>query len=430
MRRILGFAAGLCTAAAMTVVADSSVARLADLTHLTARTGPGSPGPPAGRAPDASPPPATDRVADEIGTVERVGTVLDDAAARRSLTLRYPGASYVKVHFDRVTLPPGDVLVVADPTGRERYEYPDATGRWAMSVSGDTAVVRVRRRGGYDRAPTAARRHAQPAASVGIDRVARGFTPTERAARRRPAAIRPGPGTGGTESICGSDESADAVCYRSSHPVAYTRSKAVARLLIDGIELCTAWRVGPRNGMFTNQHCLADNDTARQTEVWFNYECVQCGGWDVLTPTKVWGDQVLATDRTLDYTLFTVRDFGAVRRFGFLELDTREPSRGDELYVLQHPGGEPTRIAMAGGPERGGTCAVADPRYPGYADDTDVSYYCDTRGGSSGSPVLSRRSDKVVALHHFGGCPNSGVRIELVRAAVADLLERPDPPAR
>jgi hypothetical protein len=45
---------------------------------------------------------------------------------------------------------------------------------------------------------------------------------------------------------------------------------------------------------------------------------------------------------------------------------------------------------------------------------TDVSYYCDTAGGSSGSPVLSRKTGKVVALHHFGGCPNSGVRADLL----------------
>ena len=43
---------------------------------------------------------------------------------------------------------------------------------------------------------------------------------------------------------------------------------------------------------------------------------------------------------------------------------------------------------------------------------TDIGYYCDTEGGNSGSPVLSRETHKVVALHHCANCPNRGVRIQ------------------
>jgi hypothetical protein len=133
----------------------------------------------------------------------------------------------------------------------------------------------------------------------------------------------------------------------------------------------------------------------------------------VLRPTKVWGDRVVVTNRPYDFTLFTVEHFAAIEKFGNLVLDTRRPNRKQELYIPQHPAGEPMRISGARG-ERAGTCAVVDNAYDGYARDSDVSYYCDTEGGSSGSPVLSRYTDKVVALHHFGGCPNSGVRADVL----------------
>jgi hypothetical protein len=36
--------------------------------------------------------------------------------------------------------------------------------------------------------------------------------------------------------------------------------------------------------------------------------------------------------------------------------------------------------------------------------------------------VLSAASQKVVALHHFGGCPNSGVRMDLIHRQIGTLL--------
>jgi hypothetical protein len=204
--------------------------------------------------------------------------------------------------------------------------------------------------------------------------------------------------------------------------VAYRNSKAVARLLINGDELCSAWRVGPQNRMFTNHHCFTSTLDARNTEVWFDYECAVCGGFPTLRPVKVRGDTVLATDATLDFTLFTLQDFASVRSFGFLSLDPRDPAAGEKLYIAEHPGGDPTVLAIDSDQDRGGNCRVGDPAADGYGPGTDVSYRCDTAGGSSGSPVLSRVSHKVVALHHFGGCPNAGVRIDLIYRRVASLL--------
>ncbi|MDR6324871.1 trypsin-like serine peptidase [Actinoplanes couchii] len=348
---------------------------------------------------------ATPSKRQRVGTLHRVDELLGYQAGPKRQKFAYPGASYVKVHFERLDMLPGDYVTVSNPSGTESYRYQnDADGRWAMSVTGDTAIVEV---------------HWQDSGSgdtltslgVDIDRVARGESRQE-SARARP---------GREESVCGTDTSTDAVCYVSKDPVAYTKSKAIARLLINGTELCTGWRVGPKNRMITNNHCLTSSAEAYDTEVWFNYQCAKCGGSDVFKPTKVWGDKVLATDKTYDYTLFSVSGFAQVQKFGYLTLDTTRPKRGQELYVPQHPSGEPAKIAGGKG-EAAGNCAVDNPDYTGYAAHSDVSYYCDTTGGSSGSPVISRATHRVVALHHFGGCPNSGVRGDLLATRLRAYL--------
>jgi hypothetical protein len=361
---------------------------------------------------------------------QRVGSLLHVdkllgylTAGPRTETFSYPGASYVKLHFDKLAMLPGDYLTVANPSGTESYRYdaPKLVGsgpadKWAMSVTGDTAVLEMHRAAG----DTLGLDNLLGTLGVNVDRVAKGFSRQQ--LQDQPDDQLQAPGrTGKEESVCGSDTSKDAVCYKSADPVAYTKSKAIARLLINGTELCTGWRVGPNNRMLTNNHCFTTSSEANDTEVWFNYQCAQCGGYDVFQPTKVWGGTVLSTDHTYDYTLFSVGDFAAVQKFGYLTLDTARPAKGQELYVPQHPAGEPTRIAGSLG-EKAGNCSVIEPNYTGYAAGSDVSYLCDTEGGSSGSPVISRRTNKVVALHHFGGCPNSGVRADLLAAKLARYL--------
>jgi lysyl endopeptidase len=335
-----------------------------------------------------------------IGELLSVNRLLGALSGPQKEKFHYPGASYVKLHFDRIAMLPGDYLTVSNPEGTESYRYDagDAESRWAMSITGDTAVLEVHR--AVDPLGLGS---VLGSLGVHVDRVARGFPRGESA----PAS------PGREESVCGADTSTDAVCYQTKDRVAYTKSKAIARLLINGTELCTGWRAGPKNRMITNNHCLTTSGEAYETEVWFNYQCARCGGYDVFKPTKVWGDKVLATDRVLDYTLFTVDRFASIEKFGYLTLDTVRPARGQALYVPQHPAGEPTRIAGGRG-DKADNCAVDNPDYTGYAAHSDISYYCDTAGGSSGSPVLSRATNKVVALHHFGGCPNSGVRGDLL----------------
>src|ERR1700754_1714790 len=271
--------------------------RIASAPHTAATPRPGVTKPP-GDAPEPKPESSTEELRpgrplesapaggdagrQKVGELLNVRRLLDYlGGGPKYETFRYPGASYVNLHFGRMAMLPGDYLTVSNPSGTESYRY-DAPGvlntgnvdKWAMSITGDTAVLEMHRG-----APS-------PLSSllgtlgVGVDQVARGFGHTEQ--ERQPEGQLTAPGrTGREESVCGSDTSTDAVCYRSADPVAYTKSKAIARLLINGTELCTGWRVGKQNRMLTNNHCFTTTGEAYDTEVWFNYQCAQCGGDDV-----------------------------------------------------------------------------------------------------------------------------------------------------
>ena len=347
----------------------------------------------------------------EIGEVVETAESLTyaDAAETAVLELSDPGAAYVKPHFDRLLLTDGDYVTVSSPDGAESYRYDDsAVGQWATSITGDTAIVEL-----HKADPQA----DSSALGLVVDKVAYGFSEDvvadlvdEKTDQARPA-----------ESLCAGDDKRPSTCYASSYPEIAENADPVARLLIDGTVLCTAFRVGEHNRMLTNNHCFSDSWEARRTEVWFGYACTTCGGTETTEPVKVTGDRVLATSQQLDYTLFTVDDFAAVEPFGSLELSTDRVRRGEAIYIPQHPAGRPAEIAVESSVD-GGNCVVNDPVYDGYVANSDIAYYCDTEFGSSGSPVLSRDTHEVIALHHFGGCPNSGVNASLIEREIRSLI--------
>lgn len=96
--------------------------------------------------------------------------------------------------------------------------------------------------------------------------------------------------------------------------------------------------------------------------------------------------ELVAWDEELDYAV--LRLTGAPPR-PFLHVATAPLAVAKDtpvaLNIIQHPGGEAKRIALRN-------------NLAFEADDRDVRYFTDTRGGSSGSPVLTD-DWTVVALH-------------------------------
>ncbi|MEJ8569340.1 PKD domain-containing protein [Elongatibacter sediminis] len=352
-------------------------------------------------------------------------------------TVQQPGARFIKLHFSSFVIPDGVAVMVMSPDGSERYTYwrnrldahtwdasqgDDGVTRFsAMSISGDTAVVRII--GRLDRMRAGVHRVHLDHYLSGYAQDESPFPPAGVLASPAPQGsvlMSDGPGISKPQTTCGINERYDAVCFKDSHRAEYETAHAVAVLVTSSGEECTAWRVGPDNRLFTAQHCVGSQADVTGAEIWFNYKARSCGSSSTENVVKVTGATFLAADAELDYGLFTVNNFQDISGFGYLGLDVREGSLGEGVFIPQHGLGRPAQLALESDMNDSGYCAIDDVSRNGYGTDTDIGYYCDTTTSSSGSPVITAFSGKVIALHHLGGCMNSGSKMKLIWPQVAE----------
>lgn len=325
--------------------------------------------------------------------------VLEYANSEGSEVISHPGADYIKVHFSKLDLEEGDYVTVTDGKGTEVFRYPNDLpsgvvpdeGFWSFSIMGDSAVITLQGTLG------------QPAAADTIDNVVidkYGYGDFSSAVVLENA-----------ESICGSRDWRNVACY--SGTTEYNNSSATARLIFQrggSHYTCTAWRVGPspnNNLVITNQHCIRNQQTANTAELWFNYQYNNCNGNGRAAANRVIVrvNRLLEVNAQNDIALLSINNPSKVSSFGYYELDNRVPVQGEEIYIPQHPGGIPKVLAINSG---NGKCVIGGVNAQG---NRDIHYRCDTEGGSSGSPVIARSSNKVIGLHHLGGnCRNTAVK--------------------
>ena len=335
-----------------------------------------------------------------------------------------PGAKFVKLRFSDFNLPPGMAIEISNPDGSETWRYTkderdpftinpefgdDGDRSFsAMSVTGDTAIVRF---SGFTS-------QFDPVFhSVAIepwtDQVLENTTRDKKKSAYSDSGI---------ETTCGQSERYDAICWAGSHSDEYERSTPVALVITATGKKCTAWRVGRHNRLFTARHCISSRSTLEGAEIWFNYEATVCGGLENTQVVKVTGDELLASDYHLDYTLFSVKDFNKISSFGNLGLDLRDGRLGEDIFIPQHGNGNPKQIAIESDMNVSGKCEIDDNDVDGFIEGSDIGYMCDTVSSSSGSPVISAVTGKAIALHHNGGCFNTGTKVSKIWPEVADFF--------
>ncbi|MEN7550492.1 trypsin-like peptidase domain-containing protein [Rapidithrix thailandica] len=306
-------------------------------------------------------------------------------------------ASYIALHFTRLELSENDYLIVrnAENTRAWKYSLQDSKRKsfWSIHVYGEEAIIEIfskNSKGGY---------------GYDIDKIARGYSH----------------GDITQEAICGGDNSRNAICYINTEPFVYDRSKAVARLLINGVSACTGWLVGDDGHLMTNEHCIENQSDANNVTVEFMAQgsnCnTNCNSWLGCPGTiEATSATLVRSSVNLDYALLQLPT-NVSSTYGFLQLRAGGAVEDERIYIPQHPAAWGKRIALnsdnindTGGFARVHTLTAPRCGGSGY----DVGYYADTRGGSSGSPVLGYGDHLVIALHHCAYCPNRGVPIEKI----------------
>ncbi|KAJ0394506.1 hypothetical protein P43SY_003930 [Pythium insidiosum] len=333
---------------------------------------------------------ASDVYAATLAPLDRIGhhealNVSATAGVGREDVVSSPGASYISVKFADFQLPAGDVVVVRSPDASQGYAYTDVgrgtRGAFVSSpIRGDTAIVEY---------------------------LALNATSSRVTSYRLVGFVRGS--NASPESVCGQDNTRSAKCYANwpLAPLAYTRSRAVARLLIEGSLHCTGWLVGSAGHLITNQHCVASNAQAEDIEIEFGAEgqtCADACSAPLACPgtTVVTSATLVASDAILDYAL--------------LQLPS---TPHEQIYIPQYPLGWGRRIAAQ--VDNGSPAAISFTNRNTVCGANTVGYMADTQGGSSGAPVIAASDNRVVALHACGSCDNLAMDI---RDVVADIEAR------
>ncbi|HEV2853163.1 MAG TPA: serine protease [Thermoanaerobaculia bacterium] len=328
-----------------------------------------------------------------------------------SETVVSPGATFLRIHFQKFNLPDGDFLTVASPDGSDYWTYtgkgPRGTGEfWSFMVESDTAIVEL-----HSGSQVKARgRHG-----VAIDRIAHGTLPVYE------------DGTFVEKVICGTDGKENVACHTD------VNTRPVARLSFQSggsSFLCTGWLVAGSNAntMITNNHCFTTQTEVNTVQARFNYQTTTCTGTTQATTTTYAGGTFLRTNASLDYTLFTLQG-NPEATWGEYVATSKTPVVGGILNFPQHPGGRLKQVAYWKDSSHTQRCDVStvNATYGGSATGSQVGYSCDTEGGSSGSPVIDASTGRVIGLHHFGGvssnpCLNSATQLKNICANAGSLL--------
>lgn len=233
---------------------------------------------------------------------------------RRTYRLRHKGATYIALHFESMNIQDGCQLVVRDRPGVQKYvlQGQDKMGLpqfWGRLIVGDTVILSL----------ICNRKHG--IGEFQIDQYAAGFKDLSEDGRSGSRNLRGADDLPPWErerqlTICSANDKLNAQCYKDSHPTEYKKSRAVAKIVIQGVGVCTGWLVGNSNVLVTNSHCISSTSSAINANYIFNLE-VQNGGGGC---TQQQGNENIASGVADFYTAESFLYFSRTHDYALIRL--------------------------------------------------------------------------------------------------------------
>ncbi|KAL3937000.1 MAG: hypothetical protein SGBAC_007799 [Bacillariaceae sp.] len=231
--------------------------------------------------------------------------------------------------------------------------------------------------------------------------------------------------------ICRDDDLKNAQCYEASHPEAFQVANSVVRMKYANSDFCTGWMISP-GLLMTAGHCVQTEEEVLNTQYQFSYASRSCTGNVLETPEVIQPVKLVKSNLQSDYALIQMEGNPGFK-YGYLSIENAIPSVDDIIYIPQHPSGRDVELAIVETSPfaAGGLCSVktngqgsGDLSCDLYGSSfTDITYYCDTEGGSSGAPVLSATTNKVIGIHHCGAtCENFAIPIPEIYNEIIGLV--------
>ncbi len=173
-----------------------------------------------------------------------------------------------------------------------------------------------------------------------------------------------------------------------------TEKNAVARLVINGIQLCTGVLVNnsANDGipyLLTANHCIDNSIRAANTVFLFGYESPFCNGSDGPLNQSLSGSELLATQQNLDFTLVRLNEKPPKSYNAWYAGWSRSPDPpAAPVTSIHHPNGDVKKIAVS----------VEQPVTATFGSGYTANGHWHigrwdlgtTEGGSSGSPLFDR----------------------------------------
>ena len=137
--------------------------------------------------------------------------------------------------------------------------------------------------------------------------------------------------------------------------------------------------------LMTNNHVLDENDLKKYSNIRFTID-----DDNIVKNIIIDDSRIIFTDKELDVTIIEIKPYDKI--IHFLDIDDEAFSedinfniyKDEKIYILQYPKGSKASHSVG---------KIKD------INDINISYYCYTDDGSSGSPILVLSKFKIIGIH-------------------------------